>query len=90
MLVLLLEAVLESICAEQHLDGALIGSASAIRELIRWHLNGCAADSPPALLKGWRATVCGDALEAALAGDVSVRVADPRSSHPLVLERESD
>ncbi len=87
MLALLLEAVLESTCAEQRIDSSLLGSASDVRDLIRWHLNGRDAAAPPALLRGWRATICGDVLESALQGEVSVYVSNARSRHPLSIRR---
>ena len=38
MLTLLLEALLESTCVEQRVDAALLGGASDLRDLVRWHL----------------------------------------------------
>jgi ribonuclease D len=86
MLVLLLEAVLESVCVEKRVDAGLVGSASDLRDLVQWHLQGRNSAQPPALLQGWRATVCGDILEAALNGDISVRVANPGAAYPLAID----
>jgi ribonuclease D len=86
MLVLLLESLLESVCVEKQVDAALVGGASDLRDLVQWHLRGRDPALPPALLLGWRATVCGGILEAALNGDISVRIADPASAHPLVID----
>ena len=86
MLTLLLEALLESTCVEQRVDAALLGGASDLRDLVRWHLADRPSDETPALLQGWRAQVCGDLLGDALAGAVCLRVADPGSPHPLIVE----
>jgi ribonuclease D len=86
MLVLLLEAVLESVCVEKRVDAGLVGGASDLRDLVQWHLQGHDSSQLPSLLQGWRATVCGDILEAALNGDISVRVANPAASYPLSID----
>ncbi len=87
MLVLLLEAMLDSTCNEQSLAAALVGGAADLRELVTWCLTGRAPDQVPVLLRGWRATVCGALLEDALAGRITVRVGDPRSDHPLLFRQ---
>jgi ribonuclease D len=87
MLGLLMEAVLDETCADQEIDTSLVGTASDLRELIRWHLGGRSESERPTLMQGWRALVCGDILEAVLAGDVTVSVADPTSDHPLRIQR---
>ena len=86
MLALTLEALLESICIEREVAPSLVGAAGDLRRLIDWHLAGRDATQPPRLLTGWRAEVCGDLLEDALAGRVRIRVGDPASAHPLVVE----
>jgi hypothetical protein len=65
----------------------LVGTASDLRELVRWHLAGRDEESLPTLKRGWRATVCGDILEAVLAGEVHVSVTDPAARRPLAIER---
>ncbi len=87
MLSLLMEAVLEETCVDQQVDASLVGTASDLRELVRWHLAGREDASLPALKRGWRAAVCGDILEAVLAGEVHVSVADPAGRRPLAIER---
>ena len=86
MLALTLEALLESICIEREVAPTLVGGAADLRRLIHWHLAGRKPKRPPRLLTGWRAEVCGDLLEDALAGRVRIRVGDPASVHPLVVE----
>lgn len=76
MLGLLLEAVLESHCAKEGIDTSLIGGASDLRDLVRWHLDGKRGEADLALVQGWRATLVGDLFEQALQGQVAVRVRD--------------
>ena len=85
MLATLLQAVLESLCAEQEIATAVVGGADNLRELVLWHLDGRDSRMPPTLLQGWRAAFCGDRLEAALYGQIAVRVRDPYAHHPLEL-----
>lgn len=86
MLALTLEALLESICIEREVAPSLVGGAADLRRLIDWHLRGRDPDALPGLLSGWRADVCGALLEDALAGRVRIRVGDPASNHPLLVE----
>ena len=90
MLALLLEAVLEEVCWKLDLDPTLVGGASDLREIVRWYAAGRDAQPLPALMRGWRAGVCGVALEAALAGQVRVRVGDVTAERPLVVEGVPD
>ena len=89
MLALTLEALLESICIEREVAPSLVGGAGDLRRLIDWHLAGRDGEVLPRLLTGWRAEVCGQLLEDALAGRVRIRVGDPASDHPLVVEPAS-
>lgn len=90
MLALLMEAVLDETCADQEIDTSLVGTASDLRELARWHQDGAPPDARPALMSGWRASVCGDILEAVLAGSVTVSVRDPASERPLRIQRRPE
>ena len=76
MLGLLLEAVLESHCAEEGIDTSLVGGANDLRDLVRWHLDGKRGEAGLALIEGWRAELVGDLFEQALQGEVTVRVRD--------------
>ena len=76
MLGLLLEAVLESRCAKAKIDTSLVGGASDLRDLVRWHLGGKQGGVDLALIEGWRAELVGDLFEQALQGQVTVRVRD--------------
>ena len=86
MLSLMIEALLESICIEREVAASLVGAAGDLRRLIDWRLAGRDPGHLPRILTGWRAQVCGDLLEDALAGRVSIRVGDLTSDHPLLVE----
>ena len=88
MLGLLLEAVLESLCVEHGVDAPLVGSAGDLRALVAWRLTGRDPAQTPALMQGWRAALCGQRLEDALAGRLVVRVTDLTSEHPITVTRE--
>ena len=83
----LLAIALANRCAELDVSMALVGTASDLREFVRWHIDSNGNGSGPRLSDGWRAEVCGDLLSDVLEGKVSLRVADPDSDHPLVFER---
>ncbi len=85
MLVLFLESVLATACAEHQIDPELVGSSGQIRSLVSWNEQGRPAAQTPALLSGWRGEVCGEALLHALEGRVSLRISDPRSANPLAV-----
>lgn len=84
-----LSAALASICRGANLSSSLVGSASDVRELIafRLGLNGAKDVEPPVLAKGWRAEIVGGVIEDLLAGRMAIRIAEPLSDHPLVIER---
>jgi ribonuclease D len=82
-----LTASLASICRRHHLAPSIVGTASDVRELIAYRLGEYRADEePPALARGWRATIIGSVLDDLIAGRLVVRVADPRADDPLVFE----
>ena len=83
-----LSAALGSICRQMQLAPGLVGGPSDVRELIlhRIAAEGDPAAEPPALGRGWRAEVVGHSFEDLLAGKMAVRISDPLSEHPLVIE----
>lgn len=84
----LLSAALGSICHRANLAASLVGGPSDVRDLILYRTaqNNGRHREPPLLAKGWRAEVVGHLFEDLLAGKVAVRIEDPLSEHPLVLE----
>jgi ribonuclease D len=86
MVVNLLAAALAQCCAQYKVAGGLVGASHDLKELIRWHLQGGPESGRPALVRGWRAEVCGTALLDVLAGRCALRVVDPQADVPVVLE----
>lgn len=84
----LLQAALSSLCRSSRLAPNLVGTAADLRELVSWRLeSGEHDETPPRLARGWRAEVVGRLLDDVLAGQVCIRVRDPRSNQPLSFER---
>lgn len=82
----LLGIALADRCAEFGLSQSIIGSMSDLQDLVRWHAFKGREGSPPLLLQGWRAEVCGNVLTDVLDGRVSIRVADAQLEAPLRFE----
>lgn len=82
----LLGIALSNRCAEMSVSRQLVGTTADLRDLVRWHASGASSKSPPRLMTGWRADVCGNLLTDLLEGKISLRVSDPASDHPLAFE----
>jgi ribonuclease D len=84
-----LSSALSSICREAQVAPSLVGTASDVRDLIAYRLNGDDSNSRemPVLAQGWRAAVVGQLLDDLLTGKVSIRIKNPASEQPLVFER---
>jgi ribonuclease D len=87
-----LSSALASLCRGANLATGLVGSASDVRELIAYRLglNGAHQREPPLLARGWRAEIVGSVIEDLLAGRLSIRITEPLSDHPLVIEQRDD
>jgi ribonuclease D len=80
-------AALSSLCRQAQLAPGLVGGPNDIRDWIACRGGaGRSASQAPRLARGWRAEFVGRLLEDLLAGKLSIRVGDPASDHPLVLE----
>ncbi len=86
MSVSLLSATMARCCAEHHAAVGLVGTTNDLKDVIRWHLEGRPADSPPDLIQGWRGEVCGLSLLDVLDGRLTLRLADPAADVPVALE----
>ena len=64
----------------------LVGTPSDVRELIAYRAGCAASRGRPALARGWRAEFIGKLFDDLLAGRASIRIVDPLSEHPLVVE----
>ncbi|MCA9073950.1 MAG: HRDC domain-containing protein [Planctomycetaceae bacterium] len=82
----LLGIALADRCSEFGLSQSIVGSMSDLQDLVRWHAFKGRTGSPPLLLQGWRAEVCGNVLTDLLDGRVSIRVADYQQEAPLCFE----
>ena len=83
-------SALGSICRHQELAPALVGTPGDIRELIAYHTGHGPKGKLPQLAQGWRAEVVGQNFNDLLAGKLSLRIVDPKSDHPLVIEPAGD
>lgn len=81
-------AALGSICREAQLSPNLVGTPNDIREWIAYRM-GHGRGKPgktPQLARGWRAKFVGRLFDDILSGKLSIRVAEPKSDHPLAFE----
>jgi ribonuclease D len=81
-------SALGSICREAHLSPNLVGTPNDIREWMAFRTGKGRekSDEPPQLARGWRAEFVGRLFDDLLAGKLAVRVANPKSNHPLAFE----
>jgi ribonuclease D len=84
-----LSTALGSICRSAEVAPSLAGTAQDVRDLIAYRLSlgGFGPEEIPLLASGWRAEVVGQVIDHLLAGDVSIRIADPLADEPLEFER---
>ena len=84
-----LSTALGSICRKASVAASLVGTAQDVRDLIAYRLGlgGFEDGELPDLAAGWRAEVVGQVIDHLLAGDVSIRIADPLAEEPLAFER---
>lgn len=86
-----LATALASICRGRQVAPSLVGTVEDVRDLIAYHLASRASDaSPPALAQGWRAEVVGRVIEDLIEGRMTIRVGDPASEQPLMLEPRTE
>jgi ribonuclease D len=87
-----LSTALGSICRKASVAASLAGTAQDVRDLIAYRLGlgGFEDGELPALAIGWRAEVVGQVIDHLLAGDVSIRIADPLADEPLAFERSGE
>ncbi|MEE8452506.1 MAG: HRDC domain-containing protein [Thermoguttaceae bacterium] len=81
-------SALGCICRQAELAPNLVGTPNDIRELVvsRTESDPSDGQSLPKLARGWRGEFVGRLFDDLLAGRMSIRVEDPTSEHPLVLE----
>jgi len=81
-------SALGCICRQAELAPNLVGTPNDIRELVVSRTESDQADGKllPKLARGWRGEFVGRLFDDLLSGRMSIRVEDPMSEHPLVLE----
>jgi ribonuclease D len=80
-----LNAVLADLCVGRRLAANLVASGADVRSLIRSYPNAMPEES--LLGQGWRREHILPELRAVLAGDVQIRIRDPRSETPFEYQR---
>jgi ribonuclease D len=79
-------SALGSVCRQREIAPPLVGTPNDIRDWIACRMSPPGSRRPPRLASGWRAGVVGNLFDDLLTGKTSVRVGDPNSESPLVLE----
>ena len=82
------DALLDALCAERHINSKLVAASADVQEVVEWArgTRALSPDAAPRLLRSWRREFAGEAILAALDGRISLRIADHRSEQPLVAE----
>jgi ribonuclease D len=82
-------SALGSVCRQAEIAPPLVGTPNDIREWIAHRMGQAGSRRAPRLARGWRAEVVGNLFEDLLSGKISVRVGDPTSESPLVLDQRA-
>jgi ribonuclease D len=82
-----LGTALTSICRKNEIAASLVGTVQDVRDLIAYRLDFGGPDEIPVLASGWRSEIVGNVIEQLLAGELSLRIEDPKSSAPLVFDK---
>lgn len=80
-----LATALNGVARGADLAPTLVGTVQDIRDLIAHHLGLEVADTPR-LAVGWRHEIAGQIVTQLLDGQLSIRVADPKSDQPMVFD----
>ena len=81
-----LTTALKIVCMHENISPAIVGTSQDVRDLAAWRMGLAGSKTQPALAKGWRAEIIGQLIEKMLDGSVAIRVDNPKSSQPLILE----
>ncbi len=90
MVVSLLAATLNQCASAHHVAMPMVGTSADLKDLVRWHNEGQPEDHRPAILEGWRGTVCGETLLDVLAGRRALRIIDPAAEVPVAFDAIDD
>lgn len=81
-----LTTALNVVCRRSQIAPSLVGTANEVRNFAAWRLGLIKLDKEPELLNGWRAEIVGQLIDKVLEGKIAIRVDDPSSDTPLVIE----
>ncbi|MGA0040784.1 MAG: ribonuclease D [Pirellulales bacterium] len=81
-----LATAIAGLCRQMNIAPSLVGTASDMRDLLAYKLGYRDDEQPPVLSVGWRADLVGTIVDDLLEGRSALRIGDPRSSDPLVIE----
>ena len=81
-----LTTALGVVCRSNQIAPAIVGTAQDVRNLAAEKLGMVTLKEKPAMASGWRRELVGQLIEKILSGSIAIRVDDPRSDNPLVLE----
>ncbi len=81
-----LTTALKIVCKTESIASGIVGSADDVRTMAAWRLGMIQLKVEPELSKGWRAEIVGTLIDRVLDGTYAIRVGDPKSDDPLVLE----
>jgi ribonuclease D len=88
-----LATALTCVCREHSVAPSLVATVDDVRDWVAYRLglSGFAGGQPPALAQGWRAELLGARFDELFAGNLTLRVTDPRLEQPLVFQaRQAD
>lgn len=77
---------LNVVCRRSNIAPSLVGTAQDVRKLAAWRLGMIDLDEEPDLARGWRREIVGQLIEKVLDGKIAIRVDDPQSDMPLIIE----
>ncbi|TVP94454.1 MAG: ribonuclease D [Planctomycetaceae bacterium] len=83
MLAQFLNTSIACVCRQHQIAPMIVGNTDDVRDLIEYELDGGREGEQPALLRGWRGRIVGEAFRRLLRGELAIRVADPYAAQPL-------
>lgn len=83
-----LNTALHSLCVAESIAPTLVATMQDVRDFSEFHLSPAAwrHRPPPKLTQGWRKELIGNTLNRLLSGELAIRIENPKSDHPLILE----
>ena len=85
-----LATALGVICRDAQVAPNLVGTSQQLRTLAAWRLGLIELEKTPQLMCGWRGEIIGEQIDRLLAGDCSIRIDNPASDQPLIIENASE